>query len=164
VEPVDIAARFREYVRLDQQQREGGLSPAELHRWQALKSLLSLHFAPNRPKGVADTRDSVRVPTRMKVSFASDRELVGCLMTNLSRGGVFVQTERPLELHTCFTLIIHVDSPRLELAVPVEVVSVGVGPAFARDKQGMGLRFRTMSAGLEKQIRDLYERRSVGQR
>ena len=134
---VDVMTRFREYVRLDRQRREGGLSLQELHRFQALKRFLSIHFAPDRPE-VADTRDSVRVPTRIKVSFAADRELAHCLMTNLSRGGVFVQTDHPLELKTTFTLVIHVESPPREIAVPVEVVSVGIGPEFARDKRGHG--------------------------
>lgn len=154
---MDIGARFREYVRLDRQRREGGLTPAEAHRWQALKRFLSSHFAPDRPAGVPDTRDSVRVPTRIKASFATDFELHRCLMTNVSRGGVFVQTDHPLELESCFTLTIHVDSPRREISVPVQVVSVGIGPAFARKKQGMGLRFLEMSPETEKQLRELYE-------
>jgi len=153
---VDIAARFREYVRLDKQQREGGLTPEELHRWQALKRFLSIHFAPDRPEA-ADTRDSVRVPTRVKVSFKADRELSSCLLTNVSRGGVFVQTDHPLELKSCFTLHIHVESPRRDISVPVEVVSVGIGPNFARNKQGMGLRFLEVSPEIEKQLRELYE-------
>jgi uncharacterized protein (TIGR02266 family) len=154
---VDIATRFREYVRLDRQRREGGLTPAELHRFEALKRFLSIHFAPDRPEKVADTRQSVRVPTRIKVSFTADSELARCLMTNLSRGGVFVQTDHPLELGSCFTLNIHVDSPRRDISVPVEVVSVGIGPAFGRNKQGMGLRFLEISPEIEKQIRELYE-------
>jgi Tfp pilus assembly protein PilZ len=154
---MDIAARFREYVRLDKQRREGALSPEELHRWQTLKRFLSIHFAPDRPEKVADTRDSVRVPTRVKVSFAADRELASCLMTNLSLGGVFVETEHPLELKSCFTLIIHVESPRRDISVPVEVVSVGVGPGFASHKKGMGLRFVSVSPATQKQLRELYE-------
>jgi uncharacterized protein (TIGR02266 family) len=154
---VDIAARFREYVQLDKRRSEGGLTPAELHRWQALKRFLSIHFAPDRPEKIADTRASVRVPTRVKVSFARDSELASCLMTNLSRGGLFVQTDHPLPLHSCFTLNIHVDAPRRDISVPVEVVSVGIGPAFTHNKRGMGLRFREMSPEVQKQIQELYE-------
>jgi uncharacterized protein (TIGR02266 family) len=153
---VDIATRFREYVRLDRQRREAGLTPAELERYEAVKRFLSIHFAPDRPE-VADTRDSVRVPTRLRVSFASDRELGRCLMTNLSRGGVFVETRSPLKLKTCFTLTIHVDRPKREISVPVEVVSVGVGPDFAREQQGMGLRFLEVTPEIDKQLRELYE-------
>jgi uncharacterized protein (TIGR02266 family) len=152
---MDIAARFREYVRLDELRRGGGLTPTELHRLETLKRFLSTHFAPDRPPKVADSRDSVRVPTRVKVSFTADRDLRRCLMTNLSRGGVFVQTDHPLAIATCFMLQIHVDSPKRDISVPVEVVTVGVGPSFARGK-GMGLRFLEMTPETEKLIRELY--------
>jgi uncharacterized protein (TIGR02266 family) len=154
---VDVTARFREYVRLDRQRGEGGLSLEEMHRWRALKRFLSIHFAPGHPEKVDDQRASVRVPTRIKVTFAADRELAHSMMTNLSRGGVFVQTEHPLELKTVFTLVIHVDSPPRDIAVPVEVVSIGVGPGLTREKRGMGLRFLEMTAQTEKQLRELYE-------
>jgi uncharacterized protein (TIGR02266 family) len=153
---VDVATRFREYVRLDRQRREGGLSLQEMDRFRALKRFLSIHFAPDRPE-VADTRDSVRVPTRIKVSFAADHELARCMMTNVSRGGVFVQTDHPLELGTTFTLAIHVESPRRDIAVPVEVVSVNVGPAFTQDKRGMGLRFLELTPETDKKLHELYE-------
>lgn len=152
-----MAARFREYVRLDRQRTEGALTLEELQRWRALKRFLSIHFSPDHPEKVDDQRGSVRVPTRVKVSFAAERELAHCMMTNVSRGGVFVQTDHPLELKTVFTLVIHVESPPRDIAVPVEVVSVGVGPQFARDKRGMGLRFLEMPAAVEKQLRELYE-------
>ena len=46
---------------------------------------------------------------------------------------------------------------RRDISVPVEVVSVGVGPNFARNKQGMGLRFLEVSPETAKQLRELYE-------
>jgi uncharacterized protein (TIGR02266 family) len=154
---VDISSRFREYAQLDRQRRVDGLTPAEEHRWRALRRFLSIHFAPDLPESVVEQRDSVRVPTRINVSFTSDQHLVSCMMTIISRGGVFVQTEHPLELGTQFTLQIHVDSPKRDISVPVEVVSVGVGPRYARSKQGMGLRFRDVPPDVEKQLRELYE-------
>jgi len=158
VAPVDIAMRFREYVCLDRQRRESGLTANEEARWQTLRRFLSIHFAPDRPEAASETRDSVRVPTRINVSFSSDRDLVRCLMTNLSRGGVFVQTEHPLPIKTQFTLHIHVDDPKRKIAVPAEVVSVAVGPGFARHQQGMGLRFLDLTPEVEKQLHELYER------
>ena len=154
---VDVAARFREYVRLDRQRREGALSLQELQRFQALRRFLSIHFAPDHPERVDEQRESVRVPTRIKVSFPADRALAHSMMTNVSRGGVFVQTDHPLPINTAFTLVIHVDSPPRDIAVPVEVVSIGVGARFARDKRGMGLRFLETSPDVEKQLADLYE-------
>ena len=154
---MDIATRFREYARLDRLRRESGLTLADEARFHALRRFLSIHFAPDQPEAASELRDSVRVPARINVSFSTDNELVRCLMTNVSRGGVFVQTDHPLALKTTFTLHIHVDDPKREIAVPVEVVSVGVGPNFARNKQGMGLRFLDLRPEVEKQLRELYE-------
>ena len=154
---MDVAARFREYVRLDRQRRAGSLSLEEMQRFQELRRFLSIHFAPDRPEAISELRDSVRVPTRIRVSFAGERELPQCMMTCLSRGGAFVQTDHPFELKTVFTLVIHVESPPRDIAVPVEVVSIGVGPACAREKRGMGLRFLELAPDVEKQLDELYE-------
>ena len=153
---MDVGGRFREYVRLDRRRSDGGLTPAELHRWRVLKQFLSEHFSPDALVAI-ERRDSVRVPTCVNVSFATDRDFGSCLTTNMSRNGVFVQTEHPLELKSRFTLNIHVDDPRRDISVPVEVASVGLGPGFAADKQGMGLRFLDVEPEVAKQLEELYE-------
>ena len=155
---MDIGARFREYVRLDKLRREGGLTPAELHRLRVLEGFLQDHFSPGKPAGVTDQRRSVRVPTRVQVSFATEGELVGSLMTNISRHGVFVQTDHPLDIKEQFLLHIHVDRPKRDISVPVEVVSLGIGPGFSANKRGMGLRFLEADPAVMKQIEELYER------
>ena len=54
---VDIAARFREYVRLDKPAARGRPDPRRAAPLaQALKRFLSIHFAPDRPAKVADQR------------------------------------------------------------------------------------------------------------
>ncbi len=154
----DIAALFREYVRLDRQRGGDGLSPAQLQRWQDLKRLLSQHFSPGDKASRVDRRDSVRVPTRIRVAFRDERELGHSLMTNLSRRGVFVRTRHPSEIGTRFDLSIHVDDPPSEIVVPVEVVSVNMGPHLEPGFRGMGLRFVDPKPEVEKQIEELYER------
>jgi len=158
---VDVAGRFREYVRLDRQRGEGGLSPAELHRWRVLRQVLASHFSPGTPAVTVEQRESVRVPTCVNVSFATDNALGRCVMTRISRHGVFVQTEHPLELKERFMLRIHVELPLRDIFVPVEVVSLGLGPNYAVDKQGMGLRFLETDPAVTRAIDELYER-SVG--
>jgi uncharacterized protein (TIGR02266 family) len=154
----DIASQFREYVRLDRRQRDSGLSPQELQRWRLLKRRLSQFFSPGLPAEQADRRESVRVPARIAVSFPSDGELARSLMTNLSRKGVFVHTEHVLEIGERFELRIHVSHPPHDIVVPVEVVSHNVGPNYASNEPGMGLRFLDASPQAEKQIDELYER------
>jgi len=154
----DIASQFREYVRLDRLQRDSGLSPQELQRWRLLKRRLAQHFSPDLSLEHMDRRESVRVPTRIAVSFPSDGELARSLMTNLSRKGVFVRTPQPLEIGERFELRIHVEDPPHEIVAPVEVVSQNVGPRLASPEPGMGLRFLEAGPEVEKAINELYER------
>ena len=153
---MDVALIFREYVRLDRM-REEGLTPSELHRWTLLKRKLNKHFSPGLPDSHVDQRESVRVPARIRVSFASEGELAQSLMTNLSRRGVFVETPHPLEIGARLELRIQVESPDRVLIVPAEVVSYGIGPHLGV-KSGMGLRIGDLDAETDAQLTDLYER------
>jgi uncharacterized protein (TIGR02266 family) len=154
----DLVSRFREYVRLDRLRAGAGLSPAELKRWMALKRQLSQHFSPGLPDECADQRDSVRIPTRLAVSFSTEGELARSLMTNLSRRGVFVKTDQLLEIGTRFELRIQVDDPPQDIAVQAEVVSHNVGPSYDSHASGMGLRLLEADDEVEKQLDELYER------
>ena len=154
----DLPGQFREYVRLDRLRAGAGLSPAELKRWTMLKRQLSQHFSPGLPDECADRRESVRIPTRLAVSFSTEGELARSLMTNLSRRGVFVRTEHLLEIGTRFELRVHVDNPPQDIAIAAEVVSHNVGPACDSHESGMGLRLLEGDAEVEKQLDELYER------
>lgn len=153
---MDVGLLFREYVRLDRL-RASGLSADELHRWRLLKRRLNQHFSPGLPDERADQRESVRIPARLRVSFSSDGALAQSLMTNLSRRGVFVETEHPLEIGTHLELCIHVERPARDLIVPAQVVSHGIGPDLGV-RHGMGLRLGDLDPEAERQFADLYER------
>jgi uncharacterized protein (TIGR02266 family) len=107
---------------------------------------------------LADQRESVRIPTRLAVSFPTEGELARSLMTNLSRRGVFVRTEHLLEIGTRFHLRIHVDDPPQDIAIHVEVVSLNLGPSYDSRESGMGLRLLDADDEVEKQLDELYER------
>jgi Tfp pilus assembly protein PilZ len=153
---MDVALIFREYVRLDRM-REEGLTPSELYRWTLLKRKLNKHFSPGLPDSRADQRESVRVPARIRASFASEGALAQSLMTNLSRRGVFVETPHPLEIGERLELRIQVESPDRVLIVPAEVVSHGIGPHLGV-KSGMGMRIGDLDPETDAQLTDLYER------
>jgi uncharacterized protein (TIGR02266 family) len=153
---MDVALLFREYVRLDRM-RESGLTPDELYRWSLLKRKLNQHFSPGLPRAQADRRESVRIPVRMRVAFRSEGELAQSLMTNLSRRGVFVETEHPLEIGERLELRIQVEHPDRELIVPAEVVSHGIGPKLSM-RRGMGLRIHELDPETDAKFADLYER------
>lgn len=152
---MDVARLFREYMTLDRRRREG-LTPRELHRWKLLKRELSQHFTPGVSEARADQRESVRIPTRLRVEFRTGDDLKQCLMTNLSRKGLFVQTAHPLDIGTRIDLRIRLRRPARELDVPAEVVSHDFGPRLG-PARGMGLRLLDLDPEQDKQLEELYE-------
>lgn len=155
---MDVAARFREYRHLEKKRAEGGLTPAELRRWIAIKRMLSRSFSPGGTEPAADRRESLRVPTRLGASFATVGEIRRSLMTNLSCGGVFIRTEDLVDVGTRLELCIHIDESGEDIRVRAEVVSHNVGPSFGSDEHGMGMRFLDLDEATRKQIEKLYER------
>ena len=158
----DVVAQFREFMRLDRKHRSGGLTASELERWARLKRGLGKKFSPDLSDESADARGSLRVPAKLRVDFASIAELRGMLMTNLSRGGLFVATTHLLEIGTPVTLHIHVEPGDELLEIPAEVVSQNVGPGFESEPAGMGLRFLEMDGAVQRRLDDLYEQTLQG--
>lgn len=152
----DVSSRFREYIQLERRRDADGLSPVDLARWTLLKRFLSRRFSPELSDGRADERRSVRIPTKLTVSFRDQHQLRSSLMTNLSRGGVFIATERPAEMGTVLELRIDVSESGERIDVAAEVVSLNVGPDCSKLERGMGLRFRPTSEEMHKKLDELY--------
>ena len=155
----DIHSRFRQFLHLDRKREADGLSPAELRRWIKLKRILNQQFSPGASYEQVDRRESVRVPARLALSFRDMGALHGCLMTNLSRGGLFVETDFPAEIGTRLTLRLQIEESGEKLDVPAEVVSVNARPDRATDQHGMGLRFLEMKPELAEKVSEFYERK-----
>jgi len=152
-----VLARFREYMHLERQRTESSFTPAELSRWTLLKRQLDREFNPGLSKHRSDARRSVRIPTRMAVSLDSMGDLRECLMTNLSRGGLFLATEHVVEIGTRLNLILRIEGEDA-LEIPVEVVSHNMGATIGLHRPGMGMRFLEMRHDAQKRVDDLYER------
>lgn len=157
VRPVDAAQLFRDYVHLDKKHRAGGLTPAELARWSALKRRLNATFSPPERPEHEERRASVRVPVRLRMQFQTAGELRRCLLTNLSRGGVFVSTAAPPPIGTMLRLRIEVAESGLQIEVDGEVVSTNVGNNFDTQQVGMGVRFVEPSPEAQRALDQLYE-------
>lgn len=153
----DVTARFREFVQLDRRREAEGLTPEELDRWMLLKRFLNKRFSPGLSEERADQRHSVRVPARLTVSFRDTGELRNSLMTNLSRGGLFVATERPLEIGSSLELRIDVAETDDRIDVKVEVVSLNLSADLSRTRRGMGLRFVDPAPEIQRKLDELYE-------
>jgi uncharacterized protein (TIGR02266 family) len=155
----DIHSRFRQFLYLDRKRGEGGLSPVELRRWIKLKRILNQQLSPGASCEQVDRRDSVRVPARLAVTFQDVQELRGCLMTNLSRGGLFVETDYPAEIGTRVLLGLQIEASGEKVDVPAEVVSINARPDSAAWQHGMGLRFLEMKPEVAEKVDAFYERK-----
>jgi uncharacterized protein (TIGR02266 family) len=153
----DVAANFRAFVFLDRKQAREGLSASELARWAALKRELARELSGDDGGDHVHQRASLRVPARLRVSFASLGELGNALITNLSRGGVFIATDALLEIGTRLTLRLHVDQPGRDLEVQAEVASRNLGPK-GDPRRGLGLRFVETDPETRRELDALYER------
>jgi len=183
----DVGEKFRVFVFLDRKQAREGLAAPELARWQALKHELARELGCDDDER-ADQRASLRVPVKLRVTFASMGELGQALMTNLSRGGLFVETDHPLEIGTRVVLRLHVEGagkaaqpprsgpellwssakpsgggPPLDEAAPkgLEVEAEVVSQDLGprgSPRRGLGLRFVETDVALRRELDALYER------
>lgn len=153
----NLSTVFLEYAALDRRRTQDGLTVPELERWSRLKRLLTQRFSPGLDPREVDRRRSVRVPTRLRVRYESEGGFARSHLTNLSRGGAFVQTECPLPVGTGLLLHIEVEPKGEELEIPGQVAQSYSGPSFEPGRTGMGIRFLEMAEESEKRLADLYE-------
>jgi len=151
---------FREYIALDKRRGSpDGLSVVELRRWTELKGMLSKRFQPGAKKGGgADQRTSVRVPVNLRMGFESYGEIRDSLMTNLSRGGLFIATNQPLPLSSVINLRLRIEESQQEIEVEAEVVALNSGPSLKTEERGMGVKFVRLTPEQAKGVDELYER------
>lgn len=152
----NLPAAFREYKRLERVRDDQGLSIQELERWTLLKRMLAEHFRPGVGHEIADKQASLRVPVRLRVQFDSQGALRECLMTNISRGGVFIAADRPLAIGTVLDLRVQVAETGGSMDLRGEVVTINTGTGLAGSEKGMGVRFVQLSEEAEEFVRELY--------
>lgn len=153
----DALTIFREYMRLERR-RTNGLSAADWDRWQSLRKRLDGAFGRlDMPGGCGARRATPRVPTSLVVRIENFSKMSRLLMSNLSRGGIFIPTQRPAEIGTRLKLRIELTDPPREIKLEGEVVSRNVGPTFDVGERGMGIRFTSLGASDQAIIDELYE-------
>ena len=135
---------LREFGALDKQRDAGGLTPLEYQRWVDLQRTLSKHYPQGEAPEGAERRQHMRLPIRLLVQYKSRDQLHEAVITNVSRGGLFISTAFPPEIGTQFTLCIRIDATGEAVDLPCEVVSHNVGRDFSTSALGMGLRFGSL--------------------
>jgi len=155
----NLPALFREYMLLEgRKTATEGMTVADYQRWTQVKRVLNQHFQPGVQESHADRRESVRVPLRLRMGFQSYGEIRETLMTNLSRGGIFIATQSPLPLGSILRVRIRIEESGQEIDLAGEVASHNAGPGLLSEELGMGVKFCKMMPEQEKAVDDLYER------
>ena len=155
----NMAGLFREFMALERRQAsDDGFSMSDYQRWMDLKRILNRHFQPGLKERHADRRESIRVPVKLRLGFDSYGDMRECLMTNLSRGGLFISTASPLPLGSKLRLWIKVGESGDEVDLEGEVASHNSGPGLLTEECGMGVKFVRLSEEQEKAVENLFER------
>jgi uncharacterized protein (TIGR02266 family) len=150
-----IQETFREFAYLDRKRTAEGLTPLEFERWQLLHFRLDGAFTGGAPPGATERRGSLRLPTRLRVTY-DGLDDHGGMVVNLSRGGCFIRTELPAPIGTRLTLVVEAANIGESFEIEAEVVSTSLRDIGSG--RGMGVRFESMSPEVVKQVEELYEK------
>jgi uncharacterized protein (TIGR02266 family) len=147
---------FREFARLDRKRTGDGVSPVEYRRWLLLRHRLDKAFSSGPPEGETERRSSLRVPTRLVVSYDALAGLEG-VVGNLSRTGCFIKTDLPAPVGTRLELVLRDRGSGEPIQVPAEVVSMDVAQdGSGLGRRGMGLRFVDPDPDTRKKLDEIY--------
>jgi uncharacterized protein (TIGR02266 family) len=94
------------------------------------------------------SRTDMRIQKTLSLTYKDDQAFLSAYTRNISTGGLFIKTDKPLRLGDQFLLKLQVPAIPEPLKVSCEVAWVR-GPAEASGKEpaGMGLKFIEMSKG-----------------
>ena len=94
------------------------------------------------------SRTDMRIQKSLSLTYKDDQAFISAYASNISTGGLFVKTEKPLRLGDQFMLRLQLPSLQEPLRVSCEVAWVrGVSEASAKQPAGMGIKFIEMSKG-----------------
>lgn len=139
-----VSQLVSEFVPLNRRRIAGDppLTLLELQRWSELRDMLAYEFGHKLPIG-ADKERPLRVPTHLKVRYGQAGEEGAA--TNLSEGGVFIQSEQPLALGT--PLRLQIDPGDSDACIDVDAVVVWAREIGNMDgPAGFGVSFRNVGA------------------
>jgi type IV pilus assembly protein PilZ len=112
-------------------------------------------LSPERENRLAESSDEkrshVRAPIELRVEYKRVNSFLADYTKNISRGGTFIGTDKPLPLGTRFRFRISVP----DMAVPINLTGEVAWIAPPGETPGMGIRF----VDLEGEAREVFELR-----
>ncbi len=94
------------------------------------------------------SRTDMRIQKTLSLTYKDDQAFISAYTSNISTGGLFIKTDKPLRLGDQFLLRLQVPSLREPLKISCGVAWVrGPEEATKKEPAGMGLKFIEMSKG-----------------
>jgi uncharacterized protein (TIGR02266 family) len=103
-----------------------------------------------------EMRTTKRLPIRVLVEYESIEDFLIDYTANISIGGMFIQTERPLPVGTRFRLRFQVPTRAKPIETFGEVCWSMEANSFGA-QQGMGIRFDDLSGPDERLVREMFD-------
>jgi uncharacterized protein (TIGR02266 family) len=147
---------LREYGALERKRVREGVTPLEYQRWRELEQRLADQIFRDSGAPPKDRRRHLRVPTRMLVAYRTVGELQHAIISNVSKGGLFIETQYPAVIGTSFVLILKVEQTGDSVEVACEVVSTNHGGAPGGQQLGMGVKFIGLGAEQRRAVDQLF--------
>ncbi len=108
---------------------------------------------PPAPKVTGDKRAAGRAQITLKVDYKRLNSFFADYTKNISKGGTFIGTTKPLEVGTEFRFVLSLPSDREPLTLNGEVVWVVTEAEATADKPcGMGIKFRFVRDGEREKV------------
>jgi uncharacterized protein (TIGR02266 family) len=94
------------------------------------------------------SRTDIRIQKTLSLTYKDDQAFMNAYTSNISTGGLFIKTDKPLRLGDQFLLRLQVPALQESLKVSCEVAWVrSPAEATAKEPAGMGIKFIEMSKG-----------------
>ena len=109
-----------------------------------------------------ENRRAPRTPLILKVDYRDVDKFFTGFAENLSEGGMFISTSRPLQPGATLFLEFLLPDSSLKVKTRAEVMWSRKDPKSPREKRGMGLRFEELSRDDRAKINMMIERMKKG--
>jgi type IV pilus assembly protein PilZ len=152
----ELANAIEQFKQLDERRSAGPLDTELEQRWEQLKEAIERAGPLSERAPPSSRRRALRVATHLDVSFGDADGFAKAYLRNISEGGVYIETERPLAMGNRFELTIHVGKPLRTVDLPVQVVWVNAAPSGGSGlSKGIGVAFLDLAGDKKKLIKSI---------
>jgi Tfp pilus assembly protein PilZ len=130
------------------------LTVGEMERWQELRDVLSQEFADCEEGEASDQvekREHIRHATHIRVLIDSSEQ---CIARDISRGGLFISTQRPLPIESEVSLHLEIPNSEGSLQLLGRVVRIETAGQLGA-RSGMGIMFEGLGIDQAAKLKQL---------